>query len=117
MSVLTIIKTGLTVAGKFAVQHAPVISACLATVGVISTGVAAYKAGKKSVQLIKKAEDEKGSPLTTGEKIKTCGKTVVPVIVAAIIAVAAIWTGQYAAGRKLKSACAFYSAALAAGPV
>lgn len=117
MSLLTLAKTGIKIAGKFAVQHAPVISACLATVGVISTGIAAYKAGKKASVLIKKAEAEKGSPLTTGEKIKTTGKTVIPVIIAAIITVAAIWTGQYACGRKLKQACAFYSAALAAKDV
>lgn len=117
MSLLSLAKTGITIAGKFAVQHAPVISACLATVGVISTGIAAYKAGKKASVLIKKAEAEKGSPLTTGEKIKTTGKTVIPVAIAAIITVAAIWTGQYASGRKLKQACAFYSAALAAKDV
>lgn len=117
MSLLSLVKTGITIAGKFAVQHAPIISACLATVGVVSTGIAAYKAGKKASVLIKKAEDEKGSPLTTGEKIKTTCKTVIPVTIAAIITVAAIWTGQYAMGRKLKQACAFYSAALAAKDV
>lgn len=114
MSILSIAKTGVMCVGKFAVQHAELITSCLATIGVISTGISAYKAGEKASELIKKEEATKGSPLTTGEKIKTCGKTVIPVIVAAIISVAAIWTGQYAAGRRLKQACAFYSAALAA---
>lgn len=117
MSILTVIKTAAVVTAKFAVDHAELITSCVATIGIVSTAISGMKAGQRCHEVIKVAEKEKGDKLTFGEKTKKTWKIILPVGAAAVLSIAAVWTGQYAAGRRLKQACAFYSAALAAKDV
>jgi hypothetical protein len=77
--------TAFKVAKTFAVVNSPIILLGAAAVGVISTAVIAWKAGKKSSLVLGKAKKEKGSDLTTGEKVKATWKLWVPVVVAIIL--------------------------------
>lgn len=52
----------------------------LGVAGVIGTGIATAKAAPKAAKLLEEAELEKGSELTTIEKVKTAGPVYIPAI-------------------------------------
>lgn len=114
MNALSMAKHGFKVVKNFAVSHSPIICTGLALIGVGATVIATVKATKKTGELIKKAEQEKGTALTKKEVVRTTWKAVVPAVIAVIVTCAAIVTAQYQASKTIKSMAALYSATLAA---
>lgn len=113
MSIVNTLKHGVKVASTFAKANSPVICTGIALVGLAATVVSVVKATKKTSELVKKAEEEKGDKLTKKEFIKVAWKPCVAAIISVIVTGAAIVSAQYAASAKLKSAAAAYSALLA----
>lgn len=83
-------RKGLAVTSNFIVKQSPIILAGTAIVGVGTTGYLAYKAGLKADEVIKAAEEEKGEPLTTQEKIQTGWKLWIPPVASGVMTVGAI---------------------------
>lgn len=72
-------------------KNASTILTCIGGVGVIATAVMAAKATPKALQLIEKAEEEKGDKLTTWETIETAGLTYVPTVITGIATIGCIF--------------------------
>lgn len=113
MSIVNTLKHGAKVVSTFAKANSPVICTGIALVGLAATVVSVVKATKKTSELVKKAEEEKGEKLTKKEFVKVAWKPCVAAIISVIVTGAAIVSAQYAASAKLKSAAAAYSALLA----
>lgn len=79
---------------------APLALTVIAAAGTVATGYFAAKAGYKSVERLKEAEEDKGEPLTTGEKVKEVGLMYVPAIASGIVTIGST-VGSYAVGRKI----------------
>lgn len=76
-------------------RNASSILSVVAGVGVISTAVLAAKATPKALDLIDQAEYEKGSKLTTLEKINVTGLCYVPAILSGIATISCIFGANY----------------------
>lgn len=95
MNIITMAKAGLAVVKTFAVVNAPIIFIGAAAVGVVSTAVIAWKAGKKSSMVLGKAKVEKGEPLTKVEKVKATWKLWLPVCVSIILTFGCMGASYY----------------------
>lgn len=95
MNIITMAKAGLAVVKTFAVVNAPIIFISAAAVGVVSTAVIAWKAGKKSSMVLGKAKVEKGKPLTKVEKVKATWKLWLPVCVSIILTFGCMGASYY----------------------
>ena len=71
----------------FVKRNASTILTGLASIGVVTTAVMAVKATPKALQLMEKAEQEKGEKLTKWETVKTAGSSYIP---SAIVGIATI---------------------------
>ena len=67
------------------------ILTCVGAVGVISTSISSVKATPKAIELIKKAEHDKGEPLTKFEIVKTVGFVYTPSILIGASTIACIF--------------------------
>lgn len=83
-------------------KFGPPVLAAASVIGTMVTGYLAAKAGMKSAALLKEAEDAKGEPLTTGEKIKAIGKEYVPAVAVGAATTASI-IGGYAIGKRINA--------------
>lgn len=63
---------------SFIKRNAPMILACLGSIGMVATTVIAVKETPKVLALLKDAEEEKGENLTEFEKIKIAGPIYIP---------------------------------------
>lgn len=81
-------------------KFAPLALTMIAAAGTVATGYFAAKAGYKSVERLKEAEEDKGEPLTTSEKVKEVGLMYVPAIASGIVTIGST-VGSYAVGRKI----------------
>lgn len=88
--ILVAARKGLAVTSNFIVKQSPIILAGTAIVGVGTTGYLAYKAGLKADEVIKAAEEAKGEPLTTQEKVQTGWKLWIPPVASGVMTVGAI---------------------------
>lgn len=62
-------------------RNAPTILTCLGGAGVVVTTILAVKATPKAIELIDKAVEEKGEPLTKIEVVKAAGAVYIPSII------------------------------------
>lgn len=87
-------KKGLAVTKNFVIKQSPIILACTAVGGVITTGLLAYQAGLKVDKVLKEEDDKKltdiGEHLTTKEKVQKSWKIFVPTAVSATLTIGAI---------------------------
>lgn len=110
MSIITMVKAGLAVVKTFAVVNAPIIFIGAAAVGVVSTAVIAWKAGKKSSMVLGKAKVEKGEPLTKVEKVKATWKLWLPVCVSIILTFGCMGASYYIHSVRLAEATSMANA-------
>ena len=75
--------------------HSPLIFIGAAAVGVVSTAVIAWKAGRKAPKVLGEAKYKKGSELTKIEKVKATWKLWVPVIVSIILTFGCMGASYY----------------------
>lgn len=64
--------------GLFLERNSSTILTVVGIVGVVATGITAAKATPKAMELVKKAEEEKGEELTKLEKVKVAGPAYIP---------------------------------------
>lgn len=84
------VQKGLVVTKNFIIKQSPIILAASAVGGVITTAVLASKASIRANELIKDTELEKGTALTTVEKVQTGWKPYIPTIISGTLTVGAI---------------------------
>ncbi len=65
---------------KYLKKKAPTILSCLSTAGVVVTSVMAVKATPKALELIEKAEKEKGEKLSKWEKVQVAAPKYIPAV-------------------------------------
>lgn len=80
-------------------ENAPLILQGASATGTILAVVFTAEAAPKALELIKKAEEEKGDKLTFKEKVKACGKVYIK---PGVVTVVAIGSGIAATGCSLK---------------
>ena len=68
----------------------PTIMTAATITGIIFTTVTAVKATPKALELLKKAEKEKGERLTVWEKIKTTAPTYIPTVIIGALTIACV---------------------------
>lgn len=83
-------------------KFGPPVLAAASVIGTMATGYFAAKAGMRSVVLLREAEEAKGEPLTTGEKIKAAGKEYIPAAVIGTATAASI-IGGYTIGKRVNA--------------
>lgn len=76
---------------EFLRRNSSTILTCVGAVGVVATSVMAVKATPKALQLIDKAEKEKGDKLTKFELVKVAGPVYVPAVIAGAGTIACIF--------------------------
>ena len=72
-------------------KNSTTILACIGAIGVIATTVTAVKATPKAMELLNKAESEKGEELTKMEVIATAGPAYIPSLVIGASTIACIF--------------------------
>lgn len=107
------LSTAWAVVKAAAVTHAPVIFIGAAAIGVISTAVIAWKAGRKAPKVLGEAKYAKGSELTKVEKVKATWKLWVPVIVSIILTFGCMGASYYIHSVRLANMTATANALLA----
>lgn len=107
------ITTAWTVVKTVAVSHAPLIFIGAAAVGVVSTAVIAWRAGKKAPSVLGQAKYEKGSELTRFEKVKATWKLWLPVLAAIILTFGSMGASYYIHSVRLAEMTATCNALLA----
>lgn len=112
MNVIAMAKAGIAVVKSFAVVNAPIIFIGAAAVGVVSTAVIAWKAGKKSSLAIGQAKAKKGAPLTKTEKVKATWKLWLPVCVSIILTFGCMGASYYVHSVRLAEMTATANALL-----
>lgn len=78
----------------FIKKNASTILTGLGTIGVVATSVMAVKATPRALDLIEKAEKEKGDELTKWETVKVAGPTYLPAILLGTSTIACIFGAQ-----------------------
>lgn len=106
MSVGTIIKGAWTVVKTFTVVNAPMIGLVATVVGVAATGYLAWKQGQKAKKIIEVAEENKGAPLTMGEKLKFTWKQIAVVLASIILTCGSACAGYFIQEARLQEAIA-----------
>lgn len=76
---------------RFAKKHSSTILTSVGAVGVVTTSVMAVKATPKAMQLLEKAEEEKGDGLTKMEKVRIAGPVYIPSIAVGASTIACIF--------------------------
>jgi len=72
-------------------RNASTILTCLGGAGVIVTSILAVKATPKALELVEKAEEEKGEELTKLETVKVAGPAYIPSILVGVSTIACIF--------------------------
>lgn len=103
------LQKGLVVAKNVIVKQSPIILAATAVGGVITTAVLASQASIKANELIKEAEDKKGSELTVAEKIQSGWKPYVPTIISGGLTVGAIITSTVISQKRQAALAGLYA--------
>jgi hypothetical protein len=75
----------------FVKRNASTILTCIGGAGVVVTSVMAVKATPKALQIIEKAEAEKGEKLTKFEVIRTAGPVYIPTVLSGAATVACVF--------------------------
>jgi hypothetical protein len=101
MGLLSVVKGAAVAAKVFAVANAPLLLAGSAVVGVVVTAYSAYKAGKKSQQIIAVEERSKGAPLTKKERRKKTWRLWLPIVVMAILTIFGVGASYYIQYKRL----------------
>ena len=110
---MNVLSTAWTVVKTVAVTHAPLIFIGAAAVGVVSTAVIAWKAGKKSSKVLGQAKYDKGSDLTRFEKVKATWKLWLPMVVSIILTFGCMAASYYIHSVRLAEMTATANALLA----
>lgn len=113
MNPLALVKGAMTAVKTFAVVNAAPIGLAATGIGLVVTGILAWKAGKKSSLVIGKAKVEKGEPLTKVEKVKATWKLWLPVIASIILTFGAAAGVYYIQSTKIAELSATANALLA----
>lgn len=101
MGLLSVVKGAAVAAKVFAVANAPLLLAGSAVVGVVITAYSAYKAGKKSQQIIAVEERAKGAPLTKKERRKKTWRLWLPIVVMAVLTIFGVGASYYIQYKRL----------------
>lgn len=88
--IITGVQKVLVTGRNFIIKQSPIIFAGTAIAGVVTTGVLSVQAGIRANEIIKKEEDEKGSRLTTKEKVEKSWKVFVSPVVSGVLTIGAI---------------------------
>lgn len=107
------LSTAWTVVKTVAVAHSPLIFIGAAAVGVVSTAIIAWKAGRKAPKVLGEAKYEKGSELTKFEKVKKTWKLWVPLVVSIILTFGCMGASYYIHSVRLANMTATANALLA----
>lgn len=75
---------------EFLRRNSSTILTCVGAIGVVATSVMAVKATPKALQLIDKAEEEKGEKLSKWETVKVAGPVYIPATITGAATVACI---------------------------
>ena len=78
----------------FVVKHSPEILMGMGTAGLTTSVIFAAQASPKALELLKKAEEEKGSKLTFWEKVRACGKVYIPTTGMTLFSLSCFWTSH-----------------------
>lgn len=80
-----------TQAKLFVNRNSATILTCVGGAGVVATAVMTAKATPKALDLLKKAEEEKGEELTKLEKVKYAGPAYIPAAITGVATIACIF--------------------------
>lgn len=101
MGLLSVVKGAAVAAKVFAVANAPLLLAGSAVIGVVVTAYSAYKAGKKSQQIIAVEERSKGASLTKKERRKKTWRLWLPIVVMAVLTIFGVGASYYIQYKRL----------------
>lgn len=101
MNPLTLLKGAGVAIKAFTVANATPIGLAATGIGLVVTGILAWKAGKKSSLVIGKAKIEKGEPLTKVEKVKATWKLWLPVVASIVLTFGAAAGTYYIQSTKI----------------
>lgn len=90
-------------------RNASTILTCVGGIGVVATAVVAVKDTPKAMQIIERAEKEKGENLTTIEKIKVAGPVYIPAIAIGASTLACIFGANALSKRSQASLVSAYA--------
>ena len=93
----------------FCKKNASTILTCIGAVGVVATSILAVKATPKALDLIKKAEEEKGEDLTKTEVVKVAGPAYIPAVVTGVTTIACIFGANTLNKRQQASLMSAYA--------
>lgn len=72
-------------------RNSPTILTFVGVAGVITTSILSVKSTPKALELLEKAETEKGEELTKIEKVKVAGKCYIPAVIVGVSTIACIF--------------------------
>lgn len=101
MNPLTLLKGASVAIKAFTVANATPIGLAATGIGLVVTGILAWRAGKKSSLVIGKAKVEKGEPLTKVEKVKATWKLWLPVVASIVLTFGAAAGTYYIQSTKI----------------
>lgn len=107
---ITMAKKGLVMTGNMLAKQSPIILAGTALIGVGTTGYLAYKAGLAVEEVLKNAEEEKGAPLTTAEKVQTGWKLWIPPVASGALTMGAIVASTAISEKRRAALATLYAA-------
>ena len=113
MSIISCLRTGLSVVKPIIATNAPLIGIIAAGVGVTATAIIAWKQSKKASTVIKQKTVEKGEPLTTAETVKATWKQWAAVVASIILTCTCGAASYYFHNVQLAEATATANALLA----
>lgn len=90
-------------------RHGSTILTCVGGVGVIGTAVLAVKATPKAIDILDKAEKEKGEDLTKFEVVKAAGPVYIPAVVMGMSTIACIFGANYLNTRQQAALMSAYA--------
>lgn len=90
-------------------RNSSTILTCVGAVGVVATTVMAVKATPKALELIDKAEAEKGEKLTKWETVKVAGPTYIPTAITGAATIACIFGSNVINKRQQASLMSAYA--------
>lgn len=75
----------------FCKRHAAAILTVAGSIGVVATSVMAVKATPKAMDILNKAEEEKGEELTVAEKVQVAGPAYIPAVMTGVATIVCIF--------------------------